>query len=158
MRIAVIGAGVVGVTTAYELAVDGHEVVVFERRSGVAAETSFANAGIVAPGMVMPWGTPGMPARVLRNPWGAGAPLRLRAGIDAPALRWLWNWRRACGAVPFEATETEWLHRGAGGVLSSRDTLRARVGDAEITVDYGETHHAGQLPCRCGAAGCRGAL
>lgn len=39
--------------------------------------------------------------------------------------------------VPFETTETEWLRRGVGGALSSRDTLRARVGDAEITVDYG---------------------
>ena len=37
-------------------------------------------------------------------------------------------------------------------------SLRAIAAGDEITVDYGETHHAGQLPCRCGAAGCRGAL
>ena len=54
MKVAVIGAGVIGVTTAYELAADGHEVTVFERRGSVAAETSFANAGIVAPGYVTP--------------------------------------------------------------------------------------------------------
>ena len=47
MKIAVIGAGIIGVTTAYELACDGHDVTVFERRSAVAEETSFANAGIV---------------------------------------------------------------------------------------------------------------
>ncbi len=50
MKIAVIGAGIVGVTTAYELAADGHAVTVFERRASVASETSFANAGIIAPG------------------------------------------------------------------------------------------------------------
>src|SRR5438132_830877 len=47
MRIAVIGAGIIGVTTAFELAVDGHDVTVFERRSSVAEETSFANAGVM---------------------------------------------------------------------------------------------------------------
>jgi D-amino-acid dehydrogenase len=63
MKVAVIGAGIIGVTTAFELAADGHEVTVFERRAAVAEETSFANAGVVAPGYVTPWAAPGMPAR-----------------------------------------------------------------------------------------------
>src|ERR687884_630451 len=66
MRVAVIGAGIVGVTTAFELAGDGHQVTVYERRGSVAAETSFANAGVVAPGYVTPWAAPGMPGKVLR--------------------------------------------------------------------------------------------
>ena len=78
MRVAVIGAGIIGVTTAYELAVDGHEVTVFERRGSVAAETSFANAGVVAPGYVTPWAAPGMPGKVLRHLFG-----RARAGAAA---------------------------------------------------------------------------
>jgi D-amino-acid dehydrogenase len=51
MRIAVIGAGLAGVTTAFELARKGHEVTVFERRGGVAAEGSFAPASVAAPGL-----------------------------------------------------------------------------------------------------------
>ncbi len=42
MKIAVIGAGIIGVTTAFELGRDGHDVTVFERRSAAAEETSFA--------------------------------------------------------------------------------------------------------------------
>ena len=61
MRVAVVGAGIIGVTTAFELAVDGHEVTVFERRAAVAEEASFANAGVVAPGYVTPWAAPGIP-------------------------------------------------------------------------------------------------
>lgn len=49
LRVAVVGAGVVGVTTAYELMQDGHEVTVFERCSTAAEGASFANAGLLAP-------------------------------------------------------------------------------------------------------------
>jgi D-amino-acid dehydrogenase len=61
MRVAIIGAGIAGVCTAYELAADGHQVSVFERRGSVAAESSFANAGQVVPGLAQPWLTPRLP-------------------------------------------------------------------------------------------------
>ena len=89
MRVAVIGAGIVGVTTAFELAADGHEVTVYERRGSVAAETSFANAGVVAPGYVTPWAAPGMPGKVLRGaqpaPAESSASNVQDAGIEQPA-------------------------------------------------------------------------
>jgi D-amino-acid dehydrogenase len=95
LRVAIIGAGIVGVTTAYELAAEGHEVTVFERRAGVATEASFANAGVVAPGYVTPWAAPGMPWKVLRHLLGAHAPVRLGAGAIGE-LPWIWRWWRAC--------------------------------------------------------------
>src|SRR5690349_6991621 len=61
MRIAIIGAGIAGVCSAYELASQGHQVSVFERRGSVAAESSFANAGFVAPGLALPWSVPRAP-------------------------------------------------------------------------------------------------
>ena len=49
MRVVVLGAGIIGVTTAYELLRDGHDVTVLDRQAEAASETSFANAGLVAP-------------------------------------------------------------------------------------------------------------
>jgi D-amino-acid dehydrogenase len=96
VRVSIVGAGIIGVTSAYELAAQGHEVQVFERRAGVASETSFANAGVVAPGYVTPWAAPGMPLKVLRHLLGRHAPVRF-GGINALAqLPWLWRWWRAC--------------------------------------------------------------
>lgn len=100
---AVIGAGIVGVTTAFELASDGHEVTVFERHAGVASETSFANAGVLAPGYVTPWAAPGMPLKVLRHLFGTHAPVRF-GGMNAVAhLPWMWRWWRACRPAVYQA-------------------------------------------------------
>ena len=96
MKVAVIGAGIIGVTTAYELASDGHEVTVFERRGSVAAETSFANAGVIAPGYVTPWAAPGMPAKVLRHLLSRHAPVRIHPNLHAGDIAWMWRWWRAC--------------------------------------------------------------
>ena len=95
MRVAVIGAGIVGVTTAFELAADGQQVTVFERDAGVATGTSFANAGVLAPGYVTPWAAPGMPLKVLRHLFSRHAPVRLGAGALGQ-LPWIWRWWRAC--------------------------------------------------------------
>ena len=96
MKIAVIGAGIIGITTAYELAVDGHEVTVFERRGAAAEETSFANAGVVAPGSVTPWAAPGMPGKVLGNLLSRHAAIKLSLPLSGGDLAWMWKWWRAC--------------------------------------------------------------
>ena len=110
MRVAVIGAGIVGVTTAYELARDGHAVTVFERRASVAEETSFANAGVVAPGYVTPWAAPGMPAKVLRYLLSRHAPVRLARPMARGQWGWMWRWWRACRA-PVHAANRQRLYR-----------------------------------------------
>jgi D-amino-acid dehydrogenase len=55
LKIAVIGAGVIGVTSAYELAAAGHDVSVFESRGTIACEASFAPAGMDGPGWALVW-------------------------------------------------------------------------------------------------------
>jgi D-amino-acid dehydrogenase len=103
MRVAVIGAGVIGTTTAYELACDGHEVTVLERRSAAAEEASFANAGVLAPGYVTPWAAPGMPAKVARHLFGRHAPVKLGLPLSAGELAWMWRWLRACKLSTYQA-------------------------------------------------------
>jgi D-amino-acid dehydrogenase len=119
VRAAVIGAGIVGVTTAYELTRAGHEVTVIERCASLASQASFANAGIVAPGYVTPWAAPGMPWKVLRQLLGRHAPVRM-GGIGAWAqLPWIWHWWRACRLQVHAANRTA-MHRLA---VLSRDRL-----------------------------------
>ncbi len=89
MKVAVLGAGVIGVTTAYELARDGHEVTIIERLAEAAAETSFANAGLFSPGHAYTWASPKAPKILLRSLYKDGQALRFKPSLD-PAL-WLWS-------------------------------------------------------------------
>ncbi len=130
MRVAIIGAGIIGVTTAYELNEDGHEVTVFERCGSVAAETSFANAGVVAPGYVTPWAAPGMPRKVLSHLFSKHAPVRINASLDFSTLRWMWRWWKACRSRTYLANGTR-MHRLAH---YSRERLHAIT--ATLKLEY----------------------
>jgi D-amino-acid dehydrogenase len=110
MHIAVIGAGVVGVTTAWELTLDGHTVDVFDRRNAVASECSFANAGVIAPGYVTPWAAPGMPGKILRHLFNAHTPVRLHASLNPALWHWGWRWLRACGQDSYEQNRSAMHH------------------------------------------------
>ncbi len=133
MRVAVIGAGIVGVTSAYELAQQGHEVTVFERRGSVAAEASFANAGVIAPGYVTPWAAPGMPWRVLRGLFAGQGPVRLGGANALAQLPWMWRWWRACRRPVHDANRAA-MHRLA---RFSRERLLELT--RTLALDYEQT-------------------
>ncbi len=88
MKIAVVGAGVVGVTTAYELMRDGHEVTVLERGGDVGLECSHANGGYIAVSQAVPWSAPGVPTRTLLGLFSRDPPILLHAS-QLPAM---WRW------------------------------------------------------------------
>ena len=78
MRVLVLGSGVVGVATAYFLAKDGHEVTVIDRHDRAAMETSYANAGLVAPGHALAWASPKAPKILWKSLFQADQALRLK--------------------------------------------------------------------------------
>ncbi|WP_430396396.1 D-amino acid dehydrogenase [Ferrovibrio sp.] len=89
MKIAVLGAGVIGVSTAYYLARQGHDVTVLDRQHGPALETSFANAGEISPGYASPWAAPGIPMKAMKWLFMHHAPLILRMKIDVHMVEWI---------------------------------------------------------------------
>lgn len=95
MKIAVIGAGVIGVTSALEFASHGHDVVVFEKGSGIAQQASFATSGFIGPGMVHSWTTPGLPLKTLSKIF-FGADTHALCGATHVPLSWFWQWYKAC--------------------------------------------------------------
>ncbi|WP_298211384.1 FAD-dependent oxidoreductase [Acidovorax sp.] len=117
MKIAIVGAGIIGVTTAYELAHDGHEVTVFEQRSAAAEEASFATAGLLAPHLLSPWAVPGF-GHVVRL-MGPQATLRLAGGLTRDNWAWLRRWRRATRANSAPAATLERLAQYSQGRLQA---------------------------------------
>jgi D-amino-acid dehydrogenase len=103
MKIAIIGAGIIGVTTAYELAVDGHEVHVFERRASACEEASFAHAGLTGSAAVLPSATPSALSRMLINSFAKHAPERFRLPFRNSELGWIRKWHKASSPQNFSA-------------------------------------------------------
>ncbi|MFO0292085.1 MAG: D-amino acid dehydrogenase [Rhodospirillales bacterium] len=99
MRIAVLGGGIVGVTTAYALALDGHEVVVVDRQPRAANETSFSNAGMVAPGHAYTWASPRAPKILLKSLWRDDTALRFKFSTDPRLYAWSLRFLRECNAA-----------------------------------------------------------
>lgn len=89
VKVTILGAGVIGVTSAYQLARAGCEVTVIERQGAPALETSFANAGEVSFGYCSPWAAPGIPMKALRWIFMKHAPLILRPRFDGTMFAWL---------------------------------------------------------------------
>jgi D-amino-acid dehydrogenase len=128
MKIAIVGAGVIGVTTAYELACDGHDVTVFERNASIAVESSFANAGIIAPGYAAPWAAPGMPLKVLTHLFSNHGPVKIKFPLSNNELGWIWQAWRAC------KLDTYLANRNLMQALASysRDRLHAVTADLSL--------------------------
>ena len=98
MKIVVAGAGIIGVTTAYELVERGHQVTLLDSRSGAGLETSFANGGQLSASEVAPWAGPEVPWLVLRWLGRADAPFRLKLRADPEQWLWLLRFLTRCRA------------------------------------------------------------
>src|SRR5512145_2846884 len=104
MKVAVLGAGVIGLATAYWLARDGHDVTVIDRNDGVALETSFANGAQLSYSYVAPLAGPGVLPRI--PPWllRRDSPLRFYPKCDPNQWRWLTKFVLSCNARQSDLT------------------------------------------------------
>lgn len=127
MHVIVVGAGIVGVCSAYYLRQRGFEVTVLERRAGVAQEASFGNAGVIAPGYVTPWAAPGMPRKVLSHLFSAEAPARFRPTANPAMWRWLARWLRECTLRRYRINKSR-MQRVAFYSRAELHALRERLG------------------------------
>jgi D-amino-acid dehydrogenase len=133
MRVMVLGAGVIGTSCAYYLLAAGHDVVVLDRQSGPALETSFANAGGICPGFAGPWAAPGMPAKVARWLFARHAPVVLHPRLDPYHWRWLFRFLRNCTPERFARNKAR-MQRIAHYSKACLKDLRADTG---IAFDHG---------------------
>jgi D-amino-acid dehydrogenase len=120
VKVLVLGAGVVGVASAWYLAEAGHEVSVVERQPRAAMETSFANGGQISAGHAEPWAKPSVLPKILRWLGREDAPLAFRARLDW--AQWAWGLRFVLECLPgrFERN----CRALAGLAQYSRDCLR----------------------------------
>ncbi|MBK7764684.1 MAG: D-amino acid dehydrogenase [Sulfuritalea sp.] len=132
MRVSVLGAGVVGVTSAWYLAADGHEVTVIERQQLPARETSFANGGQISVSHAEPWANPRAPLKALKWLAREDAPLLWRLRAD-PA-QWAWGLRflRECTAARARANVGAIVRLG----LASRAALRSLRQELALEYDH----------------------
>ena len=100
-RVAVVGAGVVGLACAWELRRRGADVVVLER-AGVGGGVSRGNTGWVTPSLTYPLPAPGMVREGLRQLLTGGEAFVLRPSLDPAFVRWLWSFRRNCTSARFD--------------------------------------------------------
>lgn len=132
MRIAVLGGGVVGVTSAWYLAEAGHEVVVVDRQPASALETSFANGGQISVSHAEPWANPSAPLKVLKWLGREDAPLLWRWRADARQWSWGLRFLRECTPGRTRANIISILRLA----LYSRDSLRSLRAETAIEYDH----------------------
>jgi glycine/D-amino acid oxidase-like deaminating enzyme len=127
----ILGAGVIGVTSAYYLAKAGHQVTVIDRQTGPALETSFANAGEVSFGYCSPWAAPGIPQKALKWLFMEHAPLILRPKVDYAMLSWMVRMLANCTSERYAVNKSRMLRLAD----YSRQSLAELRGESNIAYD-----------------------
>ncbi len=151
MKVLVLGAGVVGVTSAWYLAEAGHEVTVVDRQPAAGFETSFANGGQISVSHAEPWANPGAPLKILQWLGREDAPLLFRPRLSA--RQWGWGLRFLYECLPartrrntLEILKLAWFSRNELQALRSRTGIRyeqSELGILHLHTDPRELDAAG---------------
>ena len=132
MKILVLGAGVVGVSSAWYLTRAGHEVTVVDRQPAAALETSFANGGQISVSHAEPWANPHAPLRALSWIGREDAPLLFRLRWDPALFDWSPRFLRECSPGRTRAN----IRNIVALALYSRSQLQALRAETGIAYDH----------------------
>ncbi|MEG0342565.1 D-amino acid dehydrogenase [Acinetobacter sp. TY2] len=127
MHIVILGAGVIGTTSAYYLRQAGHEVTVIDRQPNVALETSFANAGQISPGYASPWAAPGIPLKAFKWMFQPHSPLAIKLTGDMYQYQWMIRMLAECNSNRYHINK-ERMVRLSEYSRDCLDELRAETG------------------------------
>ena len=132
MKILIMGAGVIGVSTAYELVKAGCDVSVIDRQPAAGLETSFANAGEISPGYASPWAGPGVPLKAVQWMLDKHGPLVVHPRLDPLMWRWMLQTLFNCTSRRYTLNKSRMVPISE----YSRDCLRRLRADTGISYDH----------------------
>ncbi|MDX2422400.1 MAG: D-amino acid dehydrogenase [Amphritea sp.] len=130
MKILILGSGVIGVTSAWYLAKQGHQVTVVDRQSGPALETSYGNAGQISPGYSAPWAAPGVPLKAIKWMMQDLAPLMINPKVNANTLKWMTKMLANCTEASYHTNKARMMRLAE----YSRDCFKDLR--SEVEIDY----------------------
>jgi D-amino-acid dehydrogenase len=125
MHVLILGAGIIGVSTAWHLVERGHAVTVVDRQPGAAQETSFANAGQISVSYCEPWASRHTPIKLLQWMLRNDAPLLFRPQLDWQQWRWGLKFLAQCSDRAFERNVRQLVALGAYSHAALKDVVRA---------------------------------
>ena len=130
MKTIILGAGIIGISTAWHLLERGHEVVVVDRQPDAALETSFANAGQISVSYCEPWANREAPLKALKWMFDKEAPLLFRPQLDWDQWRWGLKFLAQCNDAAFERNVQQIVALGAYSHTALKEVV------ASTGIDY----------------------
>ena len=106
MRVLILGSGIIGTTSAYYLAKQGHDVTVIDRQNSVALETSHANAGQLSYSFSSPWAAPGLPLSLIKWMFSKYPPLIVNPNLNSETVKFLYQMLKNCNSKSYEINKS----------------------------------------------------
>lgn len=128
MKVVVLGAGIIGICTAWFLRQAGHDVQVIDRADGAAQETSFANAGQLSYGYTTPWAAAAIPRKALKWLGKPHSPLILKPDGSLFQIQWLLAMLKNCNNASYKLNKERMVRVSE----YSREVFQKLVADTGI--------------------------